>query len=106
MTAVLLTTDSPLWEYREVVDAISDGPDWPAKVAAFWAVTAKAAHEQSHPSGKVFACPGCDPTVLCPLASCAKPAQDCPDPLGHDRLWRGSEESLLIGVGHYGRDGR
>lgn len=93
MTAHMLSTTSELWDHAPVVEAIAAGPDWAATVAV-------EAHKLAHPK-PVYACPGCTP-VACP--SCAKPESVCVDPSGHDRLVREGETSLLVGIGHYGRD--
>jgi hypothetical protein len=92
MTPQTLTTTDPRWALVETVEAIAAGSDWDGKVAAFWALVSREAHDLAHPK-PIFGCHGCPQSEGCP--SCGKPIDGCDDPVGHDRVWRSGEASLL-----------
>jgi len=100
MTPNALSTSDPRWLLTETVEAIA-GSDWDGKVAAFWTLVDREAHDLAHPR-PIYACPGCPQVDDCP--SCGDPIAVCDDPVGHDRLRREGETSLLTGVGVYGRE--
>lgn len=89
-----LSTTDPRWLLTETVEAIAAGSDWDGKVNAFWALVSREAHDLAHPA-PVFGCHGCPQSEGCP--SCGQSVEVCPDPVGHDRVWRSGEASLRVG---------
>ena len=98
MTPDTLSTTDPRWLLTETGAAIAAGDDWAGKVAAFWALVSREAHDLAHPR-PVFACPGCPQSEGCP--SCGKSIDVCPDPVEHGRVWRSGEASLLVETATY-----
>jgi hypothetical protein len=94
VTADVLTTDDPRWDLHETVHFIALGPEWPGEVRQLWAGVTVEAHDLAHPA-PVAGCPACPQLGTC--RGCDLPLPVCPDPVGHDREWRGSETSLLVG---------
>jgi hypothetical protein len=94
VTPDALTMSDPRWALVETVEAIAAGSDWDGKVAAFWKLVDREAHDLAHPQ-PIFGCPGCPQVEPCP--SCGDPIAVCENPVGHDRLRRDGEASLLTG---------
>ena len=101
MTATLppLGPTADTWDHADVVDLIAAGSDWPDKLAERWnRLVAAPAHDLAHPK-PIGGCPGCPQVGEC--GRCGFPLLVCEDPVGHDRLWREGEASLLTGVATY-----
>lgn len=97
MTAMLpLGPTSDAWDHAPVVSSIAASSDWPDEVRTYLETVSLAAHDLSHPN-VIHGCHLCPQGGACPL--CGKPAPECPDPAGHDRVWREGETSLLLSVG-------
>lgn len=97
MTAAPLTMSDPRWADARTVELIAGGSDWPEHLPAVWrTVVDPQAHALAHSVRPIPGCPGCEQTRVCEW--CTKPVSECPDPSGHYRRARGSEESLLTGV--------
>lgn len=98
-----LTTTDPRWQLTATVEAIAAGSDWDGQVTSFWALVSREAHDLAHPQ-PVFGCPGCPQSEGCP--SCGRSIDVCPAPVGHDRVWRSGEASLLVDSATYGGERR